>query len=75
MLDGLALLTSFLFLCTGAIVLFGDVSKLDMSQNVALFGGATLMSVGLVTLVFTVRSTWVARQNLRKWRNGQHSAK
>jgi ABC-type transport system involved in multi-copper enzyme maturation permease subunit len=70
MLNGFAIITFFIWILTGAAILCIGVPRPDTTQNLAVLGGATLLSLGLVTLALALKSAWVTKQNYKKWRNG-----
>lgn len=70
MLNKLVVTSAVLFLLTGGVLLFGPVSDLDTNQTGRLLGGATLVSLGLLTIVLVVKDwlDWRKHYKNPRWR-------
>lgn len=55
MLDKLGLSFAGVSLLLGSILLYGAVSKSDLTQTASVIGGAVFFTLGLVTLSLVVR--------------------
>jgi len=61
MRDTIVPLLACLFLIAGALLLYDGFSTSDLSQTAKVIGGATFLSLGLVSLWLGVKNWW-------KWR-------
>jgi len=60
---------AFLFLIAGAVLLSNGFSTSDPSQTAKVIGGATFLSLGLVSLWFGVKNWWKWRTVYKESRN------
>jgi len=67
MLDKLGLSFAVVFLLLGSILLYGAVSKSDLTQTARVIGGAVFLALGLVTLSMVAKD-W------SKWRKHHKDA-
>lgn len=59
---------AFLFLVVGSVLLFDDLSISDVTQTGAIIGGATFLSLGLITLWIGVKNWWKSKITYREYR-------
>jgi len=60
---------AFLFLITGAVLLYDGFSTSDLSQSAKVIGGAIFLSLGLVRSWFAVKNWWKWRTVYKESRN------
>jgi hypothetical protein len=69
MRDTIVPFLAFLFLITGAVLVYDGFSTSDPSQTAKLIGGAIFLSLGLVSLWFGVKNWWKWRTVYKESRN------
>jgi len=55
MLNTLGITSAIAFLLAGAVLLYGPVLRQDANQTAQLLGGATMLALGLLTILLIVR--------------------
>jgi len=68
MLDTLVPFLGFLFLVLGAALLNDGLSTSDVAQTGKILGGASFLSLGLVTLWFGIKNWWKWRTVYKEYR-------
>ncbi|MCU1239895.1 MAG: hypothetical protein JWO71_621 [Candidatus Acidoferrum typicum] len=69
MLGTIVLFFGFVFLITGAVLLYDGLSTSDLSQTAKVISGAIFLSLGLVSSWFGVKNWWEWRTVYKESRN------
>jgi len=69
LLDTIAPFLAFLFLVVGAALLYEGLSTSDPMQAAKMISGASFISLGFVTLWFSVKNWWKSRTLYKEHRN------
>ena len=67
MLDTLMPFLAFLFFVIGAALLYDGVSTSDLTQTAKIIGGASFLSLGLVSLWIGVKNWWKGRTDYKEY--------
>jgi uncharacterized membrane protein len=68
MLDTIFPLLAFLFFVVGTALLYDGVSASDFAQMAKTIGGASFLSLGLVSLWISVKNWWKGRTVYKEYR-------
>ncbi len=72
MLNKLGVAAAVLFLLVGAILLYDPFSGADTNQTGRIIGGATLVSLGLMTLSLVGKDWWHWRRHYKNEHSRVH---
>jgi uncharacterized membrane protein len=67
MLDTLMPFLACLFFVIGAALLYDGVSTSDLTQTAKIIGGASFLSLGLVSLWIGVKNWWKERTDYKEY--------